>query len=589
MEEVPPIRPTVSRIALARFRASVNLDTLLMVGAVLAVLYLIGIPLLVNIFSAFRGPADFLPFESGAGFTLQNFANAYTSDKALETLKDTSTFALGSVALAFVVGASLAWLVERTDIPFHNAIYVLALVPLMIPTISMSLGWILLLGESNGLLNVFIRDLFGLEGTGPFNIFTMYGMIVVQGFAGSTIAFLFLGAAFRNMDPSLEEASAASGASFGTTLRRVTFPILRPSMLSILFLSLIFALESFEVPLMFGLGARAQIFASNIYWSLSPAAGLPLYGEMAALSIGFLAIVYLLFFLYARVTRQAAKFATVTGKGFRPRRIALGAWKYVALGFVGAYSLLHLILPVGLLIWASFLNRFELPSVEALGRVSIESYRVVTNDPLFWSAFRNSLIVGFGSAFIVTSVSMVVAWIVLRSNLRGKSFLDLIASSSVAIPGVIAGLSFLLFYLTVNRWIPLWGTVWILVLAYSYRLSLAYRFNVAGLTQVSRELEEASRISGASWANTLRRIVLPLLAPTLIVVFSLTLFLALRDFTLALLLNSKDNTVLGVMVWNRFVTNEFGQAAALSVILAGIMLTLAIILRVFVLRRVRNF
>ena len=227
--------------------------------------------------------------------------------------------------------------------------------------------------------------------------------------------------------------------------------------------------------------------------------------------------------------------------------------------------------------------------MEALGRVSIESYRVVTNDPLFWSAFRNSLIVGFGSAFIVTSVSMVVAWIVLRSNLRGKSFLDLIASSSVAIPGVIAGLSFLLFYLTVNRWIPLWGTVWILVLAYSYRLSLAYRFNVAGLTQVSRELEEASRISGASWANTLRRIVLPLLAPTLIVVFSLTLFLALRDFTLALLLNSKDNTVLGVMVWNRFVTNEFGQAAALSVILAGIMLTLAIILRVFVLRRVRNF
>ena len=570
-------------------RVTISVDAVLMVTAVAALLYLIGIPLLMNIYTAFRGPVEFLPFEPEAVFTTANLTAAFGDSSVLTTFKDTAIFAVGSVAVAFVVGMPLAWLVERTNIPFRNAIYVIALVPIMLPPITLALAWIFMLGETNGFINVAIRNVFGLEGRGPFTIFSMYGMVLVQGLAMSTLIFLFLGASLRSMDPSVEEASATAGASFPTTLRKVTLPIMRPSILSVLILAIIFAIETFEIPLVLGLGARAQVFASNVYWALNPAAGLPRYGEMAAFSLSFLAITYLLFYFYSRVTRQAARFATVTGRGFRPQRFDLGRWKYVALGGIGVFALFQIIFPLGILIWASLLNRFEPPSIGAISDLSFDSFRGVFRDPIFWPAVRNTFAVAFGSATLVTLISAVVAWIVVRSNVFGKRLLDFIASSSVAIPGVIAGLALLIFYLTVSRWIPIFGTIWVLVLAYSYRLSLAYRFNVAGITQISKELEEASQASGATWANTFRRILVPLLAPTLIVVFIIIFFLGFRDFTLALMLNSRDNVVMSVLVWVRINTNRLGEGAAISVLSVGFMTIMVVIIRSFILPRLRKF
>ena len=177
----------------------------------------------------------------------------------------------------------------------------------------------------------------------------------------------------------------------------------------------------------------------------------------------------------------------------------------------------------------------------------------------------------------------------MRGNARGKRLLDFIASSSVAIPGVIAGLSFVIFYITISRWIPLFGTIWVLVLAYSYRLSLGYRVNVAGLTQISLELEEASKASGARWGSTFKRILAPLMAPNLIVVFMIIFFLGFRDFTLALLLSSKENVVMSVLVWQRLQTNDLGEAAALSVLMVVVLFVLAAGLRRILMRRFSTF
>lgn len=563
-------------------------DVLLMVTSVVLLVFLISVPLLMTFYNAFRGPSDFLPFERQARFTLENFTLAYGGSQTVKVYVDTAVFAVLSVSLAFVVGVSMAWLVERTDLPFRNGTYVLALVPIMVPPINAAVAWIFMLGQSNGVLNVLIRGALGLEGTGPFDIFTLYGMVIVQGLGLATIMFLLMSASLRSMDPALEEASGASGASPWETFRRVTVPILTPSILSVLILGFIFAIESFEIPLVLGLGARKSVFASAMFWSLSPAAGLPRYGEVAALALSFLSLTYLLFYVYARVTRNAARYATVTGKGFRARRIALGRWKWPALAFIAAYGLFQVVFPVLILAWASFLTRFEVPSLSALGDMSLDPYRRVISNRQFSLALRNSYVVAFGSALLVTFVSAMVAWVVVRTNVFGKRVLDFIASSSVAIPGVIAGLSFVIFYLTVNKWVPLYGTVWVLVLAYAYRMAVAYRTNVAGLTQISKELEEASHASGATGMTTFRRVLIPLLAPSLSVGFMLIFFLGFRDFTLALLLGAKDNIVLSVLLWRYIVGNDLGEAAALSVITMGMLMLMAILLRGVILKRLRG-
>ncbi len=578
-----------SRIRQIRLSGRLSADVLLMTLAVVIVLYLIGIPLLTNVFTAFRGPPDYLPFEAQSGFSLTNFPTAYSKASALTVFWDTGIFAIGSVAVGFTIGITLAWLVERTQLRYRTGIYVLALVPIMMPGIVTALAWIFLLGENNGLLNVAIRAVTPFADSGPFDVFTTYAMIWVQGLGMSTLAFLLMSASLRSMDSGLEEASAASGASTLTTIRRVTLPILRPSILSVLILMMIFAIESFEVPLVLGLGAGRQVFASNVFFALNPVGDFPRYGEVAAYSFSFLAFTFMLFYFYSRVTGQANRFATVTGKGYRPQRMRLGRWAYPAYGFIGLYAFFQVVAPFSILVWASLLDRFAAPSFEALGTVSLESYRTVLSQGDFLPALRNTFVVAFGAATIVAVVSATVAWIVVRSHMRGKRVLDLVASSSVAIPSVIAGFSFLIFYLTISKWVPLYGTVWVLILVFAFRISLAYRINVAGITQLDKSLEEVSMTSGATWLQTFRRIVVPLLAPSMMVGFILIFFLGFREFTLALFLGTTENKVLGVLVWNKLSANELGQAAALSVLVVGLLLVMAAILRGIVLPRFRSF
>jgi iron(III) transport system permease protein len=572
---------------LKRLTPRISGDKFLMVLAVLAVLYIVGIPLVADIFAAFRGPIDRLPFEDSAVFTLSNFSSAYGDRDSLSIIRETALFAGGAVMLAAVIGFTLAYLVERTDIPFHNAIFVLALVPIMMPPIVTALAWIFLLGENNGLINIFIRAVFGIDGSGPFSAFSFFGMIWVQGLTMSSLAFLLMSASLKTMDSSLEEASAASGGSTYHTLRRVTLPILRPAVLSTLVLLFILAIEAFDVPLV--LGATTKVFANTVYFALNPVQDFPRYGEVAALSLSFLAFTYVLFFIYSHLTRQANRFATVTGKGYRPKRFALGIWKYPALALVLGFTLIQFVFPLLILLWASLLNRFVTPSFAELDLLTLDAYADVFSKGVFWGALKNTIIVAVGAATIVAFFSTIVAWIVVRSNMRGKRILDLVASSSLAIPSVIAGVAFIIFYLSISKWVPIYGTVWVLVLAYSFRFSLAYRINSAGVVQLGKELEEASVTSGATLINTFRRIIMPLLAPSMFIGFILIFFLAFRDFTMAFMLGTSENKTLSVMVWNALQSNNTGEAAAVSILIVAILGVAVGVLRGLVLPRIRGF
>ena len=266
-------------------QGSGNLDLgarlVLAFGAGIAI-YLILVPLGMLLFAAFRGPPDFLPFEPGAKWTLENFRAVY-SEGALYSriLPDTLIFVVGTVTLTFIVAFALAWLIERTDLPGREIWFAIILFPLLVPIPVLAIAWIFLMGPNAGWLNLALRWATGIEGPGPINIFSMPGLILCQSLASVSYVFILLTAALRTMNPALEEASGASGAAPLTTFRRITLPVLLPGLLAPLILITLITAEQFELPLMIGLPARIIVFSYRIFFELNPAGGLPNYGGAA--------------------------------------------------------------------------------------------------------------------------------------------------------------------------------------------------------------------------------------------------------------------------------------------------------------------
>lgn len=556
--------------------------TVIALGAIAACYFILG-PLLMLLTTAFRGPQDLLPFEDGAHWTLDNLAAVYLDSHLYTTIiPNTLVFTAGSVTVTFLIAFTLAWLVERTDLPFRNGVYTIILFPLLVPGIVLSITWIFLLAPNTGWINVILRVLLRLEDSGPLNIFSMGGMILAQGIGLVPFVFLLLSAALRSMNPSLEEASNTAGASPFTTIRRVTLPVLLPGLLAPLILATLITLEQFETPLVIGFPARINVFSTRIFFELNPDTDLPAYGRAAAAALPFLICGVLLLLLYNHFIRRAESFVTVTGKGFRPMRFALGRWRLPAILFISIYALFGALLPGFVLVWASFFG-YSLPSFEVLSTLSFAGYIDLFNNPKFWLAVRNTFIVAGCSAVVVTSIGVILAWTILRTQLMGRWILDFISFLSLGIPAVIAGLASMLLYLSMP--IGIYGTVLALVLAYSYRMAVSTRLTRAALMQIHAELEEASSVAGGQWLTTIRRVVLPLLRPSLVASFILLFIIGFREFTIPTILQSPDNTVLSVMMWQAFQGGKTMQAAAVGTMIVLFVIPIIFGLRRFVLAR----
>ena len=286
-DEAAPVVPVARRKRRGQFGL---VGVLAMAGAAAAALYLVLAPLLALLATAFRGPSDLLPFEAGAHWTFDNLIEVYVNTPLLSNvLPSTAIFVLGSVAVTFFAAFTLAWLVERTDLPWRTAIFTLVLFPLLVPGVVMAFAWTLLFAPNAGWVNVALRGVLDLDSPGPINIFSMGGLILCQGIASVPFVFLLLGAAMRTMNPALEEASSASGARPLTTFFRVTLPVLRPGVLAPLILATLVALEQFEMPLIIGFPARINVFSTRLYFDLNPEDELPAYGKAAAVALLFLA------------------------------------------------------------------------------------------------------------------------------------------------------------------------------------------------------------------------------------------------------------------------------------------------------------
>lgn len=550
----------------------------IMLGAAAAlVVWLVSGPLVFLLVTAFRSTEGALPFEPGVTWTLRNFLHVYGNPALFgRVLPDTLIYTAGSVPLTLTLGTFFAWLVERTNIPLRNLLFVAVLSPVLIPAVVVAIAWMLLLGPNVGYINLLLRWAFGLQGPGPLNIFSIYGVVFVQGLALVPLSFLFMTAAFRNMDPALEEASALSGARPLTTFRRITLPILLPATLALLIVVTTLTLEGFEVPLTIGVPGRVQIFSTWIFFAINPPAGLPDYGLVAAIAVPVVALGGVMLLLYNRATRVAERYAVVTGKGYRPRRVDLGRWRYPALAAVIAYLMLVLGLP-GLMMLATSLNPEAARSGTLLGPVSVQSFVKLFDHPATVLAFRNTLLAGSLGATIAVFIACTVSWLVVRTRVPGRYILDFMTFAPLTIPAVITGVAIGLLYLVVP--IGIYGTVWILVVAYATRMAVGTRVMRASLIQIHRELEEASLVSGARWFTTFRRVVWPLLVPAVVLVWLLLFIVSFREFTLGMLLFRPDNIVLGVHLWKLYERGLIAEAGALGVVMILVVLVVGFLAR----------
>ncbi len=539
-----------------------------------ALVYLVAVPIVFLVLASLR-PSGF-PFD--AGWTLANYAAVYGDPRFLRLLGDTLVFAGGSVAIALTLGATLAFLVERSDLPGAGLVRALVILPMATPPLLMAIGWAMLLSPRAGALNIAAREWFGAT-TPWFNAYSLGAMIFVQGLALTSTAFLILAPAFRNMDPALEEAALASGASGAMLARRVLIPLLRPAVLAAGVFLLIVGFVVFEVPGTLGLPARIFVLSSQLFYLASEApGGMPLYGQVGALATFFLVMLLALGLLYRRLTRHAARYRVVTGKGFRPRRLALGRWRYAALGFVALFFLLAVVLPMGILLWMSLMPYQTPPSWRALALVTLENHRDFFDSPRVFEAAANTMIAAAVSATVVAVLATLISWTTVRLRAPGSAFLDALAFLPVAIPGVMMGVALIYVYLTLDPIIAIYGTVWILVVAYSTDyLSFGTRAAGGVMVQLHPELEEAARTSGATGGMVLRRITLPLLFPAIAAIWIWVLAHAMRELSTALMLQGRDNQVITTLLWDWWNGGEPTRAAAVGVwLVAALLLALTL-------------
>ncbi|HEY6720550.1 MAG TPA: iron ABC transporter permease, partial [Burkholderiales bacterium] len=433
-----------------------------------------------------------------AEFTLENYASAYGASDTLRLFWTSMKFALGASSFSFVLGTALAWMNERTNTPFKALFFALSIVPLIIPGILFTVAWILLGSPKIGILNLALQGWFGLERP-PFDVYSLWGMIWVDGLHYSPMAFLLMTAAFRAMDPSLEESATMSGANIFQVLRRVTLKLTWPAILATLLILFVRAIESFEVPALLGLPVGIHVFTSAIYQAVHRYPSQ--IGLASAYAMALLLITSLGVYFVSRLSGRGNRYATMTGKGFRPRRIDLGPWRWAAAAIFLVYFLFIVVLPFAVLLWSSFQKFYSVPSWQALQNLTLDPYRFIFSYPNLGRTVWNTLILSFGSATVIMLVTSVICWIVVKTRLPGRWLLDNIASLPMVFPGLVLGLAIMIFYLNVD--VGIYGTMWIMFIAYVTRfMPYGLRYNTTSMLQIHKELEESAATSGASWATT---------------------------------------------------------------------------------------
>jgi iron(III) transport system permease protein len=503
-------------------------------------------------------------------FTYRFYSGLVRDPKFATSLLNTAIYAIGSACVAIALGVVQAWIVERTNTPLRKYVFLVAIVSLGIPSVLYTISFLLLLGKSGPVNEVL--DFFFATGRSGINVYSMWGMIVIEGIDFAPLAFLLLSSVFRSTDASFEEAAMMCGANVARTFRRVTMKLALPGVYALLILIFIRAFESFETPAFVGRPGGIYVLTTNIFENIQVDEP-PNYGQAGAFGVALLVIVWGLLYWYNQLSRRAERYQTITGKGYRPRVMDLGRWKYLTAGVLVLLFMIIIGLPVGIVVYASLQPFYEGVSLGGFSNMTLANFAQILKPGSFRDAIINTVVLGVATASVVGPFTLLCAWLAVR-RYRGAWLLDQLATMPLIFPSIVMGAAFLQVFL--ESPVPLYGTLLSIIIASSVRyLPYGMRYSYAGVLQVHNELEEAAALAGASRPKTFLKVVVPLVAPAVVTCWVFVFLVSTKAVSIPILLAGPDSQVVAVTMFDLWENGQTVELAAVGVTWAAFMTVLS--------------
>jgi len=510
---------------------------------------------------------------------LEGWRIALSQPGILTSIGNTASVLLVRQAISFPIAILIAWLLARTDIPGAHWLEFMFWLSFFLPSLAFTLGWILILDPNYGFANQVLRRLWPTE-SGPFDIYSFWGIIWTHlGSYTTAVKVMLLTPAFRNMDSALEEAARVSGAGRTGTLLRITLPAMAPALLVVLVIAMMRGMQAFEIELILGAPVKFYVYSTKIYDLVLQEP--PQYGPAMALSTIALLMLTPLIVLQQWVSHRR-DYTTIGGR-YQVRRVRLGRWRHAAFVLVLAVVVIITVVPVTFLVLGSFMKLFGFFAVPEPWTTA--NWVRILEDEVFLRSVRNTLLLAGGSALVALVFYSLVAYLLVRTDYRGRRLLDFMSWLPFAVPGILLGVGFLWLFLGTPglRW--LYGSMVLLIVA-TVVSSMPFGIHIikSNLLQFGRELEEASRVAGASWWGTYRRIVVPILMPVLMVVMVVTFISAARDISNVALLATSETRVLSLLQLDYMIAGRYESAAVVATITMLLSTGVAVVARIVGLR-----
>jgi iron(III) transport system permease protein len=527
----------------------------------LVMLALVVMPLGYLVYAAFQSASPGAP---DAEFTVDNLTAILTRPAYWDAMRNSLWLGFLVSVFACTLGVSLAWILGRTDVPFRGVLSILVSLPIFLSPFAGGVAWILLGSEKSGFLNGILNDLIG-EGAGFLNIMTFPGLVFVMTISFAPLAYLFTLGPMLNMDGSLEEASRVGGANVRRTMLSVTLPVAAPGILSAALMVFVLAAEMFSVPGLIGTAAGYHTLPYFIYQNSTSSP--PQWGAAATAGLGLLLVMMLGMLLQSRATRASSRFVTVSGKGARPVTLKLGRWRWFVFMIPATYVILGVVLPACALLGTTFM-RYYTPDI-SMKLLTLDNWERTLSSPQFQDAMRNTIIVGSATPTVALLIAFAMSYLRHRTKAPLRAAVETVGMLPIAIPGIVFGVGVLWAYVSS----PIYGTVWLLMIAYCARfLPHALRVISSGMVQIDRGLEEAARVGGAGMTRSVATITMPLLRPAALSSWLLLLIYCTRELNVAIMTYTSNSVVLPVLMWNEMAGGTYQRAAIIAIIESAIIL-----------------
>lgn len=541
-----------------------------MMALIGVVAFLVLTPLALMILNSFQIARPGQPIVWG----LEGWVTAFTSPGIVSAMTNTFSLAITRQAIALLIGAFFAWLIARTDLPMKGTLEFFFWLSFFLPALPETMGWILLFDPKYGLMNQALIDI-GVMSQPIFNIYSFWGIIWAHMGGSVSVKVMLLAPAFRNLDAVLEEASRISGAGGTRTFFRIVLPVMMPAILVTTILGMIRSLEAFEIELLLGTPIGLQVYSTKIHELVTWEP--PQFAPAMALSTMFLGVLLLMVALQRRYIGKR-NYETVTGRGFSMRSTPLGRWRYPAFALVLTFALFITVVPTVLLVTGTFMKLFGFFHIA--DPWTLENWRATLSDPVLMRSLWNTVAIGLGAGFVGVLFYSLIAYAVVKTRQHGRWLLDFLSWLPWSVPGILLGVALLWTFLQTKIFLPIYGTIYILMIAMLIKsMPFGTQMIKSVLIQLGGDLEEASKVCGATWFDTFRRVILPLIMPALITVGLVGFISAARDISTVVLLGSGRSRTLSLLMLDFAAGAEFEKATVVAVIIVGLVVVAALLAR----------